>query len=426
MHFTKVLRNGLSAAVTLGLLGYVLAGEWDSVRAYTTEGGTYPSGVATYYVNPNFTDASAGTPAQQIAALQNAADAWHAQAAVPFAFQYGGTTSVATVAFDGINSVFYSNTDGGGALAVTYYWMGGASMMQFDIEFFDRDGTYNFVWATTPTLSQFDIQSVATHEFGHALGLGHSATIGATMYPSVAPGDMGNRSLAPDDIAGAQALYGGVQPDPVVTSCAPLSAFIDGGTTVTITGQNFTGSSLVIRFAGQVASNPVFISPTQVSCTAPASTQSGVVPVDVCCNGHCGTASVFTYNTIRMLNAPVFGGVSGIEFHVPTMANRVYQAYGSLGTAGIPLSSWLSPLDQRILPLTYDAVLLWNLHASPSWFVNFYGQLNAQGSATGFFQVPNIPQIHGTTFHFAFIVWDPAAPVSGVSHVSSQLAATIP
>jgi hypothetical protein len=145
----------------------------------------------------------------------------------------------------------------------------------------------------------------------------------------------------------------------------------------------------------------------------------------VCCGGVCGSGSVFTYDSLRFLNAPTFGGVAAIQFKHPGMANHVYQAYGSLGTAGIPLSSWLSGQDQRILPLSYDAVLLWNLNNTPSWFGNFYSQLNANGSAIAFFYVPNAPQVHGLTFHFAWIVWDPPSQ-SGVSHVSSRISATVP
>lgn len=47
---------------------------------------------------------------------------------------------------------------------------------------------------------------MATHEFGHALGLSHSADPGALMYPvySYAEG----YPLSEDDINGIQALYG--------------------------------------------------------------------------------------------------------------------------------------------------------------------------------------------------------------------------
>jgi hypothetical protein len=53
-----------------------------------------------------------------------------------------------------------------------------------------------------------DIQGVATHEYGHALGLAHSTDPDATMFGSSTPPNTNKRSIEADDIAGIQALYG--------------------------------------------------------------------------------------------------------------------------------------------------------------------------------------------------------------------------
>jgi matrix metalloproteinase-20 (enamelysin) len=50
-------------------------------------------------------------------------------------------------------------------------------------------------------------RDIAAHEFGHALGLGHSTINSATMYPSVSSCNAGNRTLDSDDIAGVRFLY---------------------------------------------------------------------------------------------------------------------------------------------------------------------------------------------------------------------------
>ncbi|KAE8697461.1 hypothetical protein F3Y22_tig00110621pilonHSYRG00306 [Hibiscus syriacus] len=66
----------------------------------------------------------------------------------------------------------------------------------------------NWNWTSNPTKekSKVDVQSIAVHEFGHALGLDHSSEKAAVMYAFFNPGIM-KRDLTDDDKKGIKALY---------------------------------------------------------------------------------------------------------------------------------------------------------------------------------------------------------------------------
>lgn len=87
-------------------------------------------------------------------------------------------------------------------------------------------------------VSGVDLQSVATHEMGHALGLGHSTVPGATMAAAYSQGATSARSIEDDDIAGVQALYGAVGANK--TRITGLSWV---GAQLKISGENFGGLS---------------------------------------------------------------------------------------------------------------------------------------------------------------------------------------
>lgn len=90
-----------------------------------------------------------------------------------------------------------------------------------DIFFYD-----DWLWEVGNGLgtAAFDLELIAMHEIGHALGLGHSDTADAVMWPFVGSQEI-NIGLHPDDIAGIQSLYASVpEPSSGLLLIAGLSA----------------------------------------------------------------------------------------------------------------------------------------------------------------------------------------------------------
>ena len=99
----------------------------------------------------------------------------------------------------------FRNGSSGSAIATTYWWHDGSRILDADIVLWD--GSFRFFAGSSGCSGGFYIEDIAAHEFGHALGLGHSTSPTATMYPSAFTCDSSVRSLDADDISGVRALY---------------------------------------------------------------------------------------------------------------------------------------------------------------------------------------------------------------------------
>ncbi|MCB9882306.1 MAG: matrixin family metalloprotease [Planctomycetes bacterium] len=137
----------------------------------------------------------------------------------------------------------------------------------------------------SPAGNAIDLQGVGCHEFGHALGLGHSLNTNSTMYPYVTFSGVGERSIELDDQQGIQAAYG------VAGTGKPRITGLTGGnsvgSTITITGVNFPATALEVWFTpAAAASAPIKVQNlastsggTQVQVVVPAGAGSGEVHV---------------------------------------------------------------------------------------------------------------------------------------------------
>ena len=172
-------------------------------RAYMTNGAKWNSTPVSYFVNTTNLDLPGNAV---VSAVQAGADTWALQSTAAFAFRYAGTSSQTAITNDGINLVVFRNASSGSAIATTYSYYVGTTLIDTDIVFWD--GAFQFFAGMTGCAGGFYIEDIATHEFGHALGLGHSTSASATMYPSTSACNTANRSLDPDDLAGVLAIYG--------------------------------------------------------------------------------------------------------------------------------------------------------------------------------------------------------------------------
>ena len=216
------------------------------------------------------------SPSQFQSEVAQAFATWQNVSTASIAFQFAGFTSALPFEDDSLSVLgFESVPEMDRVLGATTFIVDvlSGTIVESDV-FFNSI----FMWSVAPSgdPARFDLRSVATHEIGHFLGLGHSAIgetemrpdggrrvlgSGAVMFPiSLGRGVVADRTLQPDDIAGASDLYpdgdfrsdmgiitGRVRMNGVAVNGAHVVAF--NPRTGALIG-NFSGADGTFRIAG--------------------------------------------------------------------------------------------------------------------------------------------------------------------------------
>ncbi len=112
---------------------------------------------------------------------------------------------------DGKNEVYFADVADRNAIAVTIVW-GVFSGPTYNRKLIEWDQVYDdvdFDWSSTGEAGKMDFENIATHELGHAFGMGHpgSTCTQETMYAYASYGETKKRSLNTGDTTGIKKLY---------------------------------------------------------------------------------------------------------------------------------------------------------------------------------------------------------------------------
>lgn len=161
-----------------------------------------------YVVNPTN---PYGLPEEFVlGAMTTSAETWDsATSAELFSNTVGVDYSAQYGVQDFQNSLEFGQYPDGNVIAVTSVWYTrrGKQIVEFDMLF-----NTAFAWgdaAVDPSL--MDLQNIATHELGHAVGLADlytSSCSAMTMYGYSDYGDVAKRTLEQPDMTGLQSMYG--------------------------------------------------------------------------------------------------------------------------------------------------------------------------------------------------------------------------
>lgn len=109
------------------------------------------------------------------------------------------------------NEVAFGDITEDGVIAATWVWRttAGPPSQRSIVEWDQVYDVVSFSWSNNGDSNSMDFENIATHEIGHAVGMGHpSSTCNLeTMYAYASNGEIIKRDLHTGDIAGVNGLY---------------------------------------------------------------------------------------------------------------------------------------------------------------------------------------------------------------------------
>ena len=303
-----------------------------SLDGYATSGRSWATSTVRYYVNARNKWMSESAA---VAALQTGAAAWHEQSNANVQLSYAGTTTGTSLTMNYKAEVFFRDTTSSHVAEAYYWWDGSGRLVDGDIVFYE--GSYQFFFGSGCANGIY-LENVAVHEFGHVLGLLHSAVPGVTMQPAMQSYcDRTQLTLEPDDVDAIQSLYppssgGTTNTAPSVTITAPANnSSHAGGSAITFTGSasdtqdgNLTSSlRWSSSLAGQIGTGGNF--------TATLGAGTHVITASVTDRGNLTSVRQVTVTVSSTAPAPAPAPDPGTR----SLSARGYKAKGGLQTVDL-------------------------------------------------------------------------------------------
>ena len=182
----------------------------DRINDWGETGWTMPTGGLKYKINYNTLPAGISSNAFE-SAIAAATNTW-SQADSAQKWTDDGSTTIKRSSYDGVNLVAFGSASGAIAVTRTWYWTATGEVAESDMIL-----SSSLAWSITNPLSgdcggvagTYDVQNIATHEFGHQVGLldlYNSVDKDLTMYGYGYIKELKKSSLGTGDISGARAV----------------------------------------------------------------------------------------------------------------------------------------------------------------------------------------------------------------------------